>query len=143
MIVLDLVMLFSATVFLYFIVWKRIIKMYYVYWFYRRQGIPCVGFPLPVIGNMLTFLKVRRMQNHYSKTPLEDYFTYAFGPGKLPPVFLDMRDPRGILVVTDPKYMEDLYIFKNKFFDKADKERRTYSSWFGDSFFYAVSNEKW
>ena len=57
MIVLDLVYYVSAIAFLYFIVWVRIIKMYYVYWFYRRQGIPCVGFPLPVVGNLLTFLK--------------------------------------------------------------------------------------
>ena len=63
----------------------------------------------------------------YSKTPLEDYFSNIFGKEtKLPPVFLDMRDPTGILVVTDPQYLDDLYVSKNKFFDKSDKERRVF-----------------
>jgi hypothetical protein len=143
MFLLQVFGLLLAAAFSYFIVWERIIKMYYIYWFYLKQGIPCVGFPLPVVGNLLTFLKVQRRRNHYSKTPLEDYFTYVFGKGKLPPVFLDMRDPRGIIVVTDPKYVDELYIAKNKFFDKADKERRVYYSWFGESIFHAKSNEAW
>jgi hypothetical protein len=75
----------------------------------------------------------------HSKTPLEDYFSNIFGKEeetKLPPVFLDMRDPTGILVVTDPNYVDDLYVSKNKFFDKADKERRVYFQYFGDSIFH-------
>jgi cytochrome P450 len=81
----------------------------------------------------------------YSKTPLEDYFSNIFGKEetRLPPVFLDMRDPKGILVVTDPHYVDDLYVSKNKFFDKADKERRVYFQYFGDSIFHQRSNEKW
>ena len=141
--ILDLVTFVLAIAFLYHIVWVRIIKMYYIYWFYRRQGIPCIGFPLPIFGNLLTFLKVQRMRNHYSKTPLEDYFMYVFGPDNVPGVFLDMRDPRGTLIITDPKYLEDLYFFKNKFFEKAGKERRVYYSWFGTSFNYRISDETW
>jgi cytochrome P450 len=83
------------------------------------------------------------MKNHYSKTPLEEYFAYVFGPGKLPPVFLDMRDPRGLLIITDHKYLDDLYVYKNKFFDKAGKEFRVYYSWFGESFSFAPADEKW
>lgn len=60
--------------FLYIIVWERIIKMYYIYWYYRKQGIPCLGFPLPVIGTLHLFLKSLKTMNEYSKTPLEDYF---------------------------------------------------------------------
>ena len=54
-----------------------------------------------------------------------------------------MRDPRGLIVVTDPKYVDELYIAKNKFFDKADKERRVYFRWFGESIFHAKSDKAW
>ena len=54
-----------------------------------------------------------------------------------------MRDPRGLIVVTDPAYVDELYIAKNKFFDKADKEGRVYYRWFGDSIFHAKSGKVW
>lgn len=129
---------------LYYIVYIRIIRLYYIYWYYRRQGIPCIGFPLPVIGNLHTFLRALYGMTPKSRTPLEDYFDRAYGPGaKLPPLFLDMRDHQGIIVVADPSYVDELYIAKNKFFDKADKERRVYYKWFGDSIFHAKSDHKW
>ena len=131
-----------AVMLLYYIVWERIIRMYWIYFFYKRQGVPCVGFPLPVVGNLLTFMRALKSMDKYSKTPLEHYFSTVF-PGKLPPVFLDMRDPRGLIVVTDPKYVDELYIAKNKFFDKADKERRVYFRWFGKSIFHAKSDKAW
>ena len=117
--------------------------MYYIYWYYKRQGIPCIGFPLPVIGNLLLFRKVFSNLHQYSKTPLEEYFISVFGEGKIPPIFLDMRDPRGIIVITDPQYVDDLYIAKNKFFDKAEKDQKTYYQWFGDSIFLARSDQTW
>jgi hypothetical protein len=133
----ELVQYALLAAFLYYIVYQRIIKMYYIYWFYTRQGIPCVGFPLPVIGNILLFLKSIKKMDNYSKTPLEDYFTNVFGSKtKAPPIFLDMRNPRGIIVVTDPNYVHDLYITKNRFFEKADKEGRVYYRWFGESIFH-------
>jgi len=129
--------------FLYYIVWERIIRLYYIYWYYRRQGIPSVGFPFPVVGNLPLFLKSLYGMTAKSKTPLEDYFTAVFGPGKLPPLFLDMRHPKGILVVTGPQYVDELYIGKNKYFDKDEKERRVYYGWFGDSIFHAKSDHIW
>ncbi|TNV81546.1 hypothetical protein FGO68_gene14881 [Halteria grandinella] len=54
-----------------------------------------------------------------------------------------MRDPRGIIVVTDPTYVDELYIGKNKFFDKADKDKDTYYQWFGDSIFLSRSDQHW
>lgn len=54
-----------------------------------------------------------------------------------------MREHRGILVVSDHRYVDDLYLGKNKFFDKASKEGRVYNRWFGDSIFYASSGQAW
>jgi hypothetical protein len=129
--------------FLYYIVWERIIKLYYIYWFYTRQGIPCVGFPLPVFGNMFLFLRSKNGMTLKSRTPLEEYFDNTFGPGKLPPIILDMRQPNGILIFTGPQYVDELYIGKNKYFDKDHKERNVYWEWFGDSIFIAKSDHVW
>ena len=76
---------------LYIFVWQRTIKMYYTWWYYRRQGIPCLGFPLPFIGTMHLFLRSIKRMHQFSKTPLEEYFQEYFGD-ELPPVFLDMKD---------------------------------------------------
>lgn len=141
---LTIIIGLSVASILYYIVYLRIIRMYYLYWYYTRQGIPCVGFPLPVIGNLNLFLKALYGMNAKSRTPLEDYFDNIYPPGtKMPPIFLDMRDHRGIVVVTDPTYVDELYVAKNRFFEKADKERDAYFRWFGDSFFYAKSDKRW
>lgn len=141
---IDLVQYALLGAFLYYVVYQRIIKMYYIYWYYTSQGIASVGFPLPIVGNMFIFLKSLRKMDKYSKTPLEDYFTNVFGSTtKIPPIFLDMRDPRGIIVVTDPNYVNDLYITKNKLFEKATKELGVYHCWFGDSILHSKSDDFW
>ena len=120
-------------VFLYSIMYQRIIMMYYRYIYYRLQGIPCVGFPWPVIGNLPKFMRALKNMHQFSKTPLEEYFSEVFGPpgSPTPPIFMDFRNPHGTLVITDPHYVSELYITKNKFFDKAEKEKRVYQFWFG------------
>jgi len=70
----DIAYYLAVGAFLYFIIWERIIKMYYIWWFYRKQGIPCLGFPLPVIGTMHLFLRTLSRMHKDSKTPLEEYF---------------------------------------------------------------------
>ena len=115
--------------FIYSILYQRVFLMYYRYMYYRLQGIPSVGFPLPVIGNVLQFMRSLKTMNGFSKTPLENYFEQIYGPPgtpDIPPIFVDFRMPNGIVVVTDPKYVDELYVGKNKFFDKCEKERQIY-----------------
>jgi len=54
-----------------------------------------------------------------------------------------MREHGGILVVSDHRYVDDLYLGKNKFFDKASKEGRVYYRWFGNSIFYLPTGSHW
>ncbi len=43
---------FIIAAFIYLLIFN-IIPMYHTYWFYKRQGLPIIGFPLPILGNLL------------------------------------------------------------------------------------------
>ena len=49
-----------------FFLWTKVLKTYYTYWFYKRQGVATTGFPLPFIGNMLLMKKSLKGRNTYS-----------------------------------------------------------------------------
>ena len=76
-----------AVVFLY----EKVFKMYYIYWHYRRQGVPCVGFPLPVVGTahlVKTFFKnIKKIK----MTPIEDFHESRFGEGVHHRYFMEFR----------------------------------------------------
>ena len=36
----------------------------------------------------------------------------------MPPIVVDFRDPKGIIYISGPEYLYDLYVTKNKLFDK-------------------------
>ena len=40
-----------------YILYQTVFKMYYVYFYYKRQGVPTAGFPLPLIGTMHKMIK--------------------------------------------------------------------------------------
>ncbi len=45
------IVLIISIYFAYFI-YTRVIRLYYLKWFYEKQGIPCCKEVLPIIGNM-------------------------------------------------------------------------------------------
>jgi hypothetical protein len=114
-----------ALALLYFL-YEKVFKLYYKYWYFTRQGIPCIGLPVPLLGNLLTLKKALKNMTPYSKSPSEEYWNMVFGP-KIPKLFLDFRNPEGILVVSDPETVNELYITKNKYFDKNEKSKRAFS----------------
>ncbi len=117
--------------------------MYYYYWYFKRKGIPATGFPLPFIGTLNKLGKALKMVNANSKGDyIELYWESMFGE-KLPPIFIDFRAPHGVLMIQDPIFLNELYVSKNKFFDKHDKPKRVYSSFIGNSILFDKSNELW
>ena len=51
------VITFSLALMFCYVVWQYIIKMYYRYWYYKKQGVPSLAFPLPIIGTQHLFMK--------------------------------------------------------------------------------------
>lgn len=108
--------------FAYFL-WAYVFRMYYRYWYYKRQGIQAVAFPLPIVGNQLAFVKSCKKLDAYSRFPHVEYWHDHFGK-KLPKLLLDFRTTNGSIVVNDPHIVNELYITKNKYFDRHYREKQ-------------------
>jgi cytochrome P450 len=61
----------------------------------------------------------------------------------MPPIVVDFRDPKGIIYISGPEYLYDLYVTKNKLFDKHQKDNRTYFQFFGSAFIMSRSNNEY
>eukprot|EP00347_Sterkiella_histriomuscorum_P017019 403350965 len=137
-------MIYSTIFYLLFawLIYEKVIKLYYRYWFYKKQGIPTMSFPLPVFGNLLGMKKALDNMNPYSKTILEEYWHNHFGE-TLPPIFADMRIADGSIVFCDPNYVKEIYTTKTKYMDKHPKFYRIAYEQFKDSTFLQKSSELW
>ena len=65
-----------------------------------------------------------------------EYLEDSFGKN-VPKVVLDCKSPTPCLVFSDPECLHDLYVTKNKFFDKEPKIRNLYESLTGDSIVFS------
>ena len=57
----------------YFAYWK-IFMVYYKYWYYKSQGIPTAGIPIPLVNNGLQMVKALSRVNEVTWTVLEEYW---------------------------------------------------------------------
>ena len=96
--------------------YTRFIKVYSTLWYYRDQGVLFKATVIPFIGNLLELANFKGAKNH----PLFDWNreTYARSDGSLPPFSGVVFNDRVCLLVNRPEPCEDLFITKNKYFDK-------------------------
>ena len=80
-----LLSLLGYVLILYF-VYEKIFKIYYRFFYYWRQGIPSVGFPLPVLNNLLQLSKLVQITDQLKITPFEEMWYRNFPGGRLPKV---------------------------------------------------------
>ena len=40
-----------AAIILAYFIYKKIFMMYYIIWFYKRQGVKLCSYPLPILGD--------------------------------------------------------------------------------------------
>lgn len=117
--------------------------MYWRYFHYKLQGVPCVGFPLPVLGNVLMIKKALETKNDYTWTLLEEFWFLGFGI-RLPPMFSAFGNAKGMLIVNDPEIVSELYHAKNKYLEKSSKFKRQMSDGFiGESILFSPSDDLW
>lgn len=125
-----------------YFIWSKIIKMYYIYWYYSRQGIPATKFPMPIFGNSLDSQKRIGALTEFDLHPIPHLLRTTFGM-KVPKVFINFRGPIPILVFTDPELLHELYITKNKYFDKEKRIMPMFKEMIGESILFSQSNELW
>ena len=92
--------------------------MYVMAYYYWRQGIPLLSFPLPLFGSLLKLMATRKILTKFTKLPPLECYDLCFGKDKVPKMFMDFRGPDPVLMVADPNFVNELYVTKNKFFDK-------------------------
>ena len=69
---MNIILLLLLLAVAYFI-WVKIISMYLWYFYYKAQGVPSDGFPLPIIGNGHKFKKIYENYDKYGKNPTNQY----------------------------------------------------------------------
>jgi cytochrome P450 len=71
---------------------------------------------------------------------LEESFGKNFNP---PDVVVAMMQSQPVILINSAEPLTDLYVTKNKFFDKDHLTKIQFSPLFGDSILLSSSNEKW
>ena len=91
---------------------------------------------MPFVGNLPKQERALRTVDLQKKNPIEHHLFSPFG-GHIPKVLMDFRGPTLILVVNDPHIMNELYVTKNKFFDKDAVTGEMFKSYTGESILFA------
>mmetsp|Transcript_25634 Transcript_25634/g.19392 ORF Transcript_25634/g.19392 Transcript_25634/m.19392 type:complete len:97 (-) Transcript_25634:195-485(-) len=91
--------------------------MYYKYYYYSSQGMSMFPVPIPVLGNVLDLrASLKRATGTFPHPALAALHT--FFKGKMPPAACDFRFPDGVITFSDPELVNEIYLAKNKFYDK-------------------------
>ena len=54
-----------------FFFFQNMVPMYYRYFYYTSQGIPSVGFPLPIVGHMPQYVGIIKRLNEIKTSAIE------------------------------------------------------------------------
>ena len=106
-----------------YILYQTVFKMYFSYFYFKRQGVPSIGFPLPFIGTMHKLAKFINFVE-FSRGPLYEAFYSAFGSDTiLPPMFVYFFGTSASIFVQDEKMAQDFFVKYNKIFTKSGRYR--------------------
>ena len=95
------------------------------------------------MGNLLLLKKAFAKQNEFSKSITVEVCESVF-KDNFPKMFIDFKFPQlPTIIVNDPECVNELYVTKNKYFDKDDKTKTVMSRLLGDSIVFSKSDELW
>ncbi|CDW80978.1 cytochrome p450 [Stylonychia lemnae] len=127
--------------FLIYVLWEKILKPYYYYWYYTSQGIRAICVPKPLIFNMLILKKVLKNLHEYSEQLLYEYYLSQFKNEQIPSIFIDFRSAAGQLVVSDPDILQELFVTKGKYVDKLHRSKKVFYDLTGESVLFDQTTE--
>ena len=76
-------------------------------------------------------------------TVLEEFWHSSRNFKTLPPILLDFAGPSGMLTITDPDLVGELYFAKNKHMEKSTKQQRILRRFIGNSLLFDRSDDLW
>ena len=102
---------------LVYIFYSRILKFYYKIYYYKLQGVP---FPSQIVPFFGTLLQTSRIAKNAKDHPVVDFCQQTFYKDKtIVPQIVGLSGSTGVtLFIGRPEAAEDLFLTKNKYFDK-------------------------
>lgn len=97
---------------------------------------------MPIFGNLGAIIKTRDNFAKPNENPMMEVGKYYFGDDQ-PGVFGFCFQKYPTLVISDPAILEELYVNKNKYFDKHPRIYEVMKPMMGESILLARSNELW
>ena len=114
------------------------------YYYYKNQGADFVRPLYPIFGN---FLKVSHLMSRNPKldhSPFRPMLEDTYGKNKtFPEIVVCMMQQQPMVVINSARMLTDVYVTKNKYFDKDPISRVLFGSIFGESIVLAASDELW
>jgi hypothetical protein len=120
-------------------------KIYIQYskkWFYERQGIVFSGGCVPLLGSLLTLNRFEQTKTDKNEHPGTLMLRETFGKHQ-PPITACFLNYYPNLFFRDPELLNELYITKNKYFDKCPLMRDLFYPLMGDSILLSDNSETW
>ena len=112
--------------------------------FYKKQGVPFHDGIYPVLGS---FLKIPAIKDKKEiKSALINDFvedTYMKGKKEVPPFVGLVLGSTVLLLVNRPEPCEDLFLTKNKYYDKHPNSAEVFKRMLGNSILFAKSDIHW
>ena len=136
----------SLAIFAYFF-YTRIWLVYSKINYYKKQGIPFHDGIYPIIGSYLQIMKFAKNKDRkiISGSEMIDFVfeTYFKDPNNIPPIVGLVFGSTVVLLVCRPEPAEELFLTKNKYFDKHPRSAKFFSRLTGDSILFDKSDIMW
>ena len=125
-----------------YLFYTRIVKVYSAIIFYKLQGVPFHWDALPLVGCIPSIWYYGNYDNKIGQHPVAR-FLYRLYNDNPPSITGLLFSSKVLLFVNKPDVITDLFITKNKFFDKHHNSGHHLKQVLGDSILFARSNEMW
>jgi len=116
--------------------------LYYRYWYYKKQGIPCLGTPIPLFGSMIYIMRLLKNRDDSSPHPMVSAFRTHYN-GCPPSIHCDFRNCKGAVTFSDPALVNEIFVTKNKYFEKHPLSRTRVANMVGNTLILTEGNEQW
>ncbi|TNV80196.1 hypothetical protein FGO68_gene6044 [Halteria grandinella] len=110
---------------------------------YSKQGLPFFQGVLPFVGNYLRLVRLMQEVPRQEFVPFGPMIKQDFGSAHPPEVIVSMMQQQPVLVLNSAKSLTELYVTKNRFFEKDPIGAIQFGSLFGQSIVLAPSDEVW
>ena len=120
-----------------YLLYERVLRRFYLRWLYGRRGVTFFSkVPIPFVGDIGDLIK--RVNEQPDRPHITALFHEKFGYEA--PGCIGMFWPHNMeLIISDPDYLQDLFVTYNDLFDKESHARKIFSSLTWDSILWAKS----